>query len=259
MNINRRQWVKGISASAAAFALSPYTFADSANNTLPVRKANVLSEPKLINAGIGGNNTIEMLARIDKDCLVYRPELTILMAGTNDMNSVKHVPLAQYEENMNQMAQQIIGNGSKLLIMTILPLYEPYLLTRHPAAFYLPEGVPTRREQVNEAIKRVAQKNNVHLLDIGQRFAAIGKVGLDKDSLIQNEANANKTDGIHPTPNGYRFIALSVYDYITDHNLPTDNIVCFGDSITKGDGTTTKNSYPGFLYQLLTTTISEKK
>lgn len=259
MNINRRQWVKGISASAAAFALSPYTFADSVNDSASViSQTTVLGEPKLINAGIGGNNTIEMLARIDNDCLAHRPKLTILMAGTNDMNSVKHVPLAQYEENMNQMARQIIQSGSKLLIMTILPLYEPYLLTRHPAAFYLPEGVATRREQVNKAIKRVVQKNKAHLLDIGQRFSAIGKVGLDKDSLIQNEANANKTDGIHPTPNGYRFIALSVYDYIIDHHLPTDSIVCFGDSITKGDGTTTKNSYPGFLYQLLTTTINEK-
>jgi lysophospholipase L1-like esterase len=64
-------------------------------------------------------------------------------------------------------------------------------------------------------------------------------------------ANSNKRDGIHPTPNGYRFMALTVYDYIINHKLPCAGIVCFGDSITKGDGTITRESYPAYLRQLL--------
>jgi len=253
MKINRRYWIKGISASAAGLAFSQFAFAQVVKEILPGNKNRTLNDLKIINSGIGGNNTTEMLIRIDKDCLSYNPKLTILMAGTNDMNSVKHVPLVQYEVNMNEMAGRIIKSGSKLLIMTILPCYEPYLFTRHPKEFYEPEGVAGRREQVNDVVKRIAKKHKAHLLDIEQRFTAIGKIGLDKDSLIQNEANTNKTDGIHPTANGYRFIGLSVYDYITAYNLPVDNIICFGDSITKGDGTTTKDSYPGFLHNLLTT------
>lgn len=255
MTVNRRQLIKGISASAAMLAFSPSAF----SSIKPVAlKAADQNNAEVINAGIGGNNTTEMLARLEKDCLAHKPKLTILMAGTNDMNSVKHVPLAHYEDNMNQLAQLITKSGSKLLIMTILPLYEPYLLTRHPASFYQPEGVAVRRQQVNTVIKQVAKKHRVHLLDISSRFEAIGKIGLDKDSLIQNEANANKTDGIHPTANGYRFIGLSVYDYITAHGLPTDHIVCFGDSITKGDGSNHNNSYPGFLYQLLTMNANDQ-
>ncbi|UEG52124.1 SGNH/GDSL hydrolase family protein [Mucilaginibacter daejeonensis] len=248
MTINRRQVIKGIGAGAALLSLPPKIFA-SDKGTFDSINIGVVS---IINSGIGGNNTNEMLARIEKDCLAHHPKLTILMAGTNDMNSVKHVPLEQYEANMHQLARLITKSGSKLLIMTILPLYEPYLLTRHPASFYQPEGVATRRRQVNEVIKKVAKAHRAHLLDIGMRFEAIGKVGLDKDSLIQNEANANKTDGIHPTANGYRFIGLSVYEYITANKLPTEQIVCFGDSITKGDGSNDNNSYPGFLNKLLT-------
>lgn len=253
MKINRRNWFTGICGSIITLALSRHTFADVVEGSLTVSKRRTTNDLKIINSGIGGNNTTEMLARLDKDCLAYAPKLTILMAGTNDMNSVKHVPLAQYEENMNEIASRIIKSGSKLLIMTILPCYEPYLFTRHPKEFYEPEGVVRRRDQVNEVVKRVAKMHKAHLLDIEQRFAAIGKIGLDKDSLIQNEVNSNKTDGIHPTANGYRFIGLSVYDHITAYDLPVENIICFGDSITKGDGTTTKDSYPGFLYKLLTT------
>jgi len=206
---------------------------------------------EILNAGVGGNNTVDLLARIDKDCLAYRPKLTILMAGTNDMNSVKHVPLETYRQNLALMVGKIKKTGSKLLIMSILPAYEPYLLTRHPAAFYQPEGVQERRRQVNEVIASVAAKAKIHFLDLGHRFEAIGKIGLDRESLIQNEKNTGKTDGIHPTANGYRFIALTVYDYIIDHKLPQSGIVCFGDSITKGDGSIDRDSYPGYLKKLL--------
>ncbi|MBZ4191405.1 SGNH/GDSL hydrolase family protein [Niabella beijingensis] len=206
-----------------------------------------------INSGIGGNNTIDLLNRIEKDCLAHRPKLTILMAGTNDMNSVKYVPAAEYERNLSVIAGRIVSAGSQLLIMTILPAYEPYLLTRHPASFYEPEGVAGRRKQVNAIIKKTAGDHKAVLLDMEQRFTAIGNVGTSAASLIQNEVNAGKTDGVHPTPNGYRFIALSVFDCIVCNDLPREQIVCFGDSITRGDGSNDRNSYPGFLNKLLTT------
>ncbi|MDB5010451.1 MAG: esterase [Mucilaginibacter sp.] len=249
MKIERRQLVKNILATFTGIVLSKYALSSNKDvSSNPLQESDGFS---VINAGVGGNNTADLLARINKDCLAYRPKLTVLMIGTNDMNSVKYIPLEQYRQNVNRIIEQIKAIGSHVLLMTILPPYEPYLLTRHPAEFYQPEGVATRRIQVNEAIKEIATKQKVHLLDMGHRFDAISKVGLDKESLIQNEANTNKTDGIHPTPTGYRFMALSVYDYITDHKLPTKSIVCFGDSITHGDGTMDKESYPAYLLKLL--------
>lgn len=254
MKFQRRQVLKNMVVSFVGIAMSKYAFSHPAQMTQRITKDAADKKDKIVivNAGIGGNNSVDLLNRIDKDCLAYHPKLTILMSGTNDMNSVKHVPLNQYRQNLTQMVTKIKESGSELLLMTILPTYEPYLLTRHPAAFYQPEGVAGRRKQVNDVIKEVADKNKIHLLDIGQRFADIGKIGLDKDSLIQNEANANKTDGTHPTPNGYRFMALSIFDYISDHELPTKTIVCFGDSITHGDGSLDKESYPAYLLKLLT-------
>lgn len=206
---------------------------------------------QVINAGVGGNNTLDLLTRLDQDCLGHKPKLTILMVGTNDMNSVKYVSPAHYRINLDNLVKKIKNSGSKVLLMSILPLYEPDLLTRHPLSFYEPEGVGDRWKQMNIVIKEVAEKQRVHFLDLGHRFSAIGKIGTDRDSLIQNLANSNKRDGIHPTANGYRFMALAVYDYIIDHKLPRSGIVCFGDSITKGDGTINRESYPAYLKQLL--------
>jgi lysophospholipase L1-like esterase len=68
--------------------------------------------------------------------------------------------------------------------------------------------------------------------------------------LIKNEANSNKTDGIHPTPDGYRVMSIAVYTFLTQNQLLKNRIVCFGDSITIGDGN--GKNYPSYLQQLVT-------
>ena len=205
----------------------------------------------MVNAGIAGNNSNNLLKRIDTDCLAHKPQLTILMIGTNDMNNGKHVPLDKFKNNLDKLCKTITAAGSQVLLMTILPFYEPYLLTRHPAEFFAPEGPSGRRAAVNQTIIQVATDNKVHCFDVGSIFEKIGKIGLDKDSLLRNEANVGKTDGVHPTQNGYRFLALAVSQYIIYNKLPIGRIVCFGDSITKGDGSIDKESYPAYLKTLL--------
>ncbi|WP_247236573.1 SGNH/GDSL hydrolase family protein [Telluribacter sp. SYSU D00476] len=208
-------------------------------------------KPSIINAGVGGNNTADLLARIEKDCLAHKPNLVILKAGTNDMNSQKHIPLPQYEKNLREIITRIKGINSNILLMTILPAHEPYLMTRHPRTFYEPEGHRVRKEQVNEVIKRLAAEYQLSLLDMHHVFETVGNVGEDADSLIQNEANSKKTDGIHPTPEGYRTMAVAIHQHLINNRIPHDRLVCFGDSITKGDGSLDGKSYPAYLKKLL--------
>ncbi|GAA4311796.1 SGNH/GDSL hydrolase family protein [Compostibacter hankyongensis] len=217
------------------------------DGTFPARTA----ASRVINAGVGGDNTRDLLRRIDKDCLAQRPGLVVLMVGTNDMNSRKYVPLEEYRENLVKIIKMVKKQRSKVLLMTILPFYEPYLLTRHPASFYGAEGPAGRRAAVNGTIAKVAREQRVSLLDMGGLFERAGRVGTGKISLIRNEVNSHMTDGIHPTPEGYRFMGLAVYDHIRYNGLIRESIVCFGDSITHGDGGTDKESYPAYLKRLL--------
>jgi len=205
----------------------------------------------VVNAGRGGDNTVDLLARLEADCLRHRPDLTILMVGTNDMNSRKYVPLPDYAGNLDAIVSAIAGTGSAVLLLTILPVYEPYLFTRHPRDFYAPEGHAARKEQVNHAIREVAAKREQYLLDMHHIFARVGQIGTTAESLIRNEANSGQTDGIHPTAAGYRMMATALYAYIVGRNLPRSRVVCFGDSITAGSGGTAGNSYPAYLKDLL--------
>lgn len=206
--------------------------------------------PFIVNAGIGGNNTADMLARMEKDCLSHKPDLTILMAGTNDMNSLKHIPLPVYEKNLRQIVTTIRKTGSQLLMMTILPAYEPYLFTRHRQSFYAPEGYKARNKAVNDVIRKIAADEQQTLLDMHHVFEAAGNIGEEADSLIQNVVNSGKTDGVHPTGEGYRVMGTVIYDCIIQRQLPHQRVVCFGDSITFGDGGLEGRSYPAYLKKL---------
>lgn len=228
-----------------------YTTALGALAGLPGFSYTGAQDYSVINAGIGGNNTIDLLKRIDKDCLAHSPALTVLMIGTNDMNSMKYVPLAQFRSNLSTLIEKIQAKNSRVLLMTICPFIEPLLLTRHKRAHYGEEGPSGRRLAVNAAIRELAAQHNTSLLDLGALFDKAGKVGMGKDSLIQNVENSGRTDGVHPTVEGYRFIGLAVYDFIVYNQLPRQRIVCFGDSITRGDGGVEKNSYPAVLKRLL--------
>ncbi len=228
----RRRFIKTTAASAILMGIPFRCVLGSSGESL------------FINAGVGGNNTADMFARIDKDCLGHRPELTIFMAGTNDMNSKKHIPLLQYEKNMRTIISKILDIKSKIILMTILPGYEPYLFTRHDKKFYEPEGYKARMTAVNDLIKRLAVEYNLTLLDMHHIFDAVGDIGEKPSSLIQNEANSGKTDGIHPTQDGYRVMAVAIYDCIVQNRLPSNRIACFGDSITAG-------AYPGYLKRML--------
>lgn len=216
----------------------------------PVKVTGMTETIEVINAGVGGNNTIDLLNRIEKDCMAHHPDLTILMIGTNDMNSRKYIPLAEYETNLRKIIGIIKQSGSRILLMTILPVYEPYLFKRHNPDFYQPEGHFQRKTKVNELIRKLALEYDLQFLDIHQVFQKIGNVGLSPDSLIKNEANSQSTDGVHPTAQGYKVIATAVYAYLSD-KFKSGKIVCFGDSITIGDGKADGENYPAYLKKML--------
>ena len=104
---------------------------------------------------------------------------------------------------------------------------------------------------VGAGIAAVAARHQAALIDLHHVYSAIGHVGTDKSSWLQNETNSGNTDGVHPTPDGYRAIALAVHGKLQTYDLKGKAIVCFGDSITCGDGSIDGNSYPAYLHQLL--------
>jgi lysophospholipase L1-like esterase len=211
---------------------------------------------KVYNAGVNGNTTANMLARIDKDVLSKTPELVVLMAGTNDMlHTDKSVSMEVYEKNYQELITRL-QKKSTVILMTIPPIYAPYLVQRKPQFKGDLHAPQARVDSANEAIRRLAAKNNCKLIDLNGILLACGGANIDKEGLFQNEANIGINDGIHPTANGYKVIATAVYQSIMDCKPGVKSVVCFGDSITKGyrmqgEGKTEGESYPAVLNRML--------
>lgn len=75
----------------------------------------------VVRAGVGGDDTRDALARLDRDVLRHRPDLVVVMFGTNDENrsdAGNHVPVAEYRANLAAIAARLRAAGSEPLLMT---------------------------------------------------------------------------------------------------------------------------------------------
>lgn len=78
----------------------------------------------IVNRGIGGDRTAELLARWKADCLDLKPQVLSLKIGVNDLwrklgewNGQKHVTLPEYRANLEQLCDQALGAGVRLLVL----------------------------------------------------------------------------------------------------------------------------------------------
>ncbi len=243
----------GTYAGAKNIQLFNYTGMPVKLNDLSVNCTVTNSEQKnkVVNAGIGGNSTTDLLRRVDKDVLAKHPDVVIMMVGTNDMlNSNKMIDYETYTANLETLIKKIKSNGSELILMSPIPVDSVYLFTRHDRAVF--KETPNEKiDKVGGIVKALATENKIHFYNLNAEFKALNLPQHNQDVFIKNEKNSEKKDGVHPTALGYRFIAQNVYQFLKANHLlkPDQNIMCFGDSITRGDGGGA--NYPTYLNELL--------
>jgi lysophospholipase L1-like esterase len=84
----------------------------------------------IFNTGVNGHNTADLLFRLEEDVLSKKPELVILMIGTNDMlNEQNILPYDIYKTNYQKLITRI-KQHAKLVLMTIAPINETYIYER---------------------------------------------------------------------------------------------------------------------------------
>lgn len=213
---------------------------------------------QVINAGVSGNSSKDLLARMDSDVLKHQPNLTIVMVGTNDMlNSKKMLSFPNYEKNLGLLVKKLKWAGSQVLLISSPPVDSAYLFKRHDRNLY--SGAPNEiMDSASNIVEYIAHKNDVLFLNLYEKFLALNLPKHNKDLFIRNHKNSGVKDGVHPTALGYHFIASNVFQYLKEQKLNNDSlkIVCFGDSITygagaKGGGTVEGENYPTYLAKMI--------
>lgn len=212
---------------------------------------------QVLSSGYPGANSRNLLGHINKDISEKKPEMMIILVGTNDsLNSRNPVTLTEYGNNLKKIIKKLKDKNIDIILMTIPPCYPPYLLKYHRASFFKLASPIDKIKAFNKVIKKVAKAEKVLMVDIYSIFDSKGNVGSEKSSWICNKLNSHREDGVHPTPEGYKNIAKLLFETIKKHKLKPKVILCFGDSITygvyvEGAGKASGQTYPGQLFKLL--------
>lgn len=221
---------------------------------------------QVINAGVGGNSTSDLLARIDSDVVQQNPDVVILMVGTNDMlNSKKMNSYEQYASNLSEIVKKLKQNKAKVVLMAPPPADSAYLFERHDKTLFV-SAPNIKLDSVRQIVATTAREYEVYFIDIFQQFVNLNVPQHNTDLFIMNPKNSGYRDGVHPTALGYHFIAENVFQFLKQNKLLEKGakVICFGDSITKGSkvkgsGTAEGETYPAYLQNLIVNYLTNEQ
>lgn len=158
------------------------------------------------NAGIAGERTDQMLARIQADVISKKPDMCIILGGTNDVS--QSIPIATTRSNIEKMITILLDNNILPVLCKLTP--------RNGTTYDL--GTST----VNLNVVDLARKYKLPLIDF---YSA---VTTNTGDFISNPAYT--TDGTHPTAIAAKQMAIKAWNTLSPYVsgfaefLPTDNL-----------------------------------
>lgn len=142
--------------------------------------------PGAINAGIGGQTSCQMLARIDVE-IAKHPATVVILGGINDI-SLEPDPTPQC---VIEMAQRALAAGAAVIVCTLLP--DNYWVGSK--AIHSNEEGDAAIERFNTEIRAGAAAYGYTVADFYRAFLLKG------DSRFEL-----LSDGVHPNDAGYAFM-----------------------------------------------------
>jgi lysophospholipase L1-like esterase len=151
------------------------------------------SKITLVNAGIGGSNTVGRLPGLYQEVLAHQPDL-VTIEFVNDME----LPEKTVRENLDSAFQQIRGSGAEIILIT--PHFTmPQMMHRDTW-----RGGETR--PMVGVLRQIADDKAVALADVSRRWEHLEKEGLPYITLLENGIN-------HPDDRGHELFVKELMTF----------------------------------------------
>ena len=117
---------------------------------------------EVVNAGHSGWNSRQLREIFRQELDKNRPDLIILMVGTNDnLNSYNLVPPEEFEKNLTAMAEAARASGAELLLCEIPNACQELMQKRHKADFFRRETAEDKVRRANQIVAAVAEAQRI--------------------------------------------------------------------------------------------------
>ena len=152
---------------------------------------------EVIPAGVSGNTSKDMLARLDRDVIAKKPTLMTLSCGVNDVwHGPTGVALEPYKENIRAIVDRVQAAGIKVVILTAT------MITEDPAA-----ANNQKLAAYNDFLRALAKEKNLPLADLN----ADEQTELKRLTTEKPEKGSILTvDGVHPDALGDEMMATGI-------------------------------------------------
>lgn len=149
------------------------------------------------NAGVSGDNTTQMLARIQADVISKAPQVCAIGGGTNDIS--QGVTLATFKSNIASIVAALRSANIAPVLTTITPNAVSAARTASTALW-------------NQWIRRYAAEQQIPLIDFYAMMA--------DPTNGQFKSGFNSGDNIHPGAEGYRAMGEHASTVMAQHLQP---------------------------------------
>jgi lysophospholipase L1-like esterase len=137
------------------------------------------------NAGVPGDTTAQMLARLNSDVFAYKPEVLFIMGGTNDLG--ENISQTTIIANLRAIVVAANARGIRIDLMTIPPDAYP--------------DMAAKIDSLNAAIVKLGAAYKLIVLDIHTPLSSSTGVYVPKYT----------SDGLHFTALGAQVVANTIY------------------------------------------------
>lgn len=163
---------------------------DSITFHWPAESAPALAGVRIVNRGIPGQTTAQMLLRFEDDVVALEPATVVILAGTNDLRNLNRPPrsldatVRQIARNVTAMADIADARRIRVLLCAIPPVDADQARS---------ERDPSTIIAANQWLRRFAAAR-------GYPFVDYYKAMVGADGLVRPEYTS---DGLHLTPAAY--------------------------------------------------------
>ena len=148
----------------------------------------------VINRGVDGQSTPEMLVRFRQDVIDLHPNVLVVLAGTNDIAGVTGPTRNEdIEANYATMAELASAHHIRVIFASLLPVYNYTAESKESFALRPRERILA----LNAWLKDYCDKNDLVYLDY---YSAL----IDSQGMLQRQLS---DDGLHPNAAGYKIMA----------------------------------------------------